>query len=59
MNKKKNRYREVDVLPPEAMKVSEYAKKCNCNTSYIYQLVRTGKNKFEMIEYRGINFILS
>jgi hypothetical protein len=41
------------------MRVSEYAAQRNCNTSYIYELIRTGKNAdFEIVIYKGINFVI-
>lgn len=60
-----NKYRIVDDLPQNAMRVSEYAairpssKGTGCNTSYLYELVRKGKNiDFEIVVYKGINFVL-
>jgi hypothetical protein len=65
-NTRHNKYRIVDDLPHDAMRVSEYAaqwEKANgtigCNTSYIYELVANSKNaKFEIVVYKGINFVL-
>jgi hypothetical protein len=64
-NTRHNRYRTVEVLPADAMRVSEYAAqwpgvdKVGCNTSYIYELVKKGKNVgFEIVVYKGINFVL-
>jgi hypothetical protein len=60
MKRKKNKYKIVKELPNEAMKVSDYAKDVrDCNTSYLYQLIREGKNHdFEIVEFKGINFII-
>jgi len=58
-NTRHNTYREVDRLPERAMRVSEYALQRDCNTSYIYELIRKGKNAdFEIVIYKGINFVL-
>ena len=54
-----NNYRSVERLPSTALRVSEYASQRNCNTSYIYELIRKGKNiEFEIVIYKGINFVL-
>lgn len=57
---KHNKYRQVETLPVNAVKVSEYAAKWPCNTSYLYKLVRDKKNisTFEIVDFQGINFIL-
>ena len=58
-NTRRNNYRIVDELPVDAMRVSEYAAKRDCNTSYIYELIKKGKNTdFEIVIYKGINFVL-
>lgn len=64
-NTRHNKYREVDKLPASALRVSEYAAQRpsangrGCNTSYLYELVRKGKNTdFEIVVYKGINFVL-
>jgi len=41
---RRNTYEIVDKLPAQAMRVSEYAAERNCNTSYIYELIKNGKN---------------
>lgn len=54
-----NTYRTVDKLREDALRVSEYAAQRNCNTSYIYELIKKGKNvDFEIVVYKGINFVL-
>lgn len=54
-----NTYRTVDKLRTDALRVSEYAALRNCNTSYIYELIKKGKNvDFEIVVYKGINFVL-
>ncbi len=58
-NTRKNTYKEVVKLPADAMRVSEYAAQRNCNTSYIYELIRKGKNTdFQIVVYKGINFVI-
>lgn len=58
-NTRKNTYPIVDKLPVRAMRVSEYATQRNCNTSYIYELIRKGKNTdFQIVVYKGINFVV-
>lgn len=54
-----NNYRVLDKLPAAAMRVSEYAAQRECNTSYIYELIKKGKNTdFEIVIYKGINFVI-
>lgn len=67
---KKPRYRIVDVLPPEALPVSEAAKIRKCTPQNFYnewkkKVADPIKKKqppkeipFEIIRYAGINFIL-
>jgi len=60
---KRNSYRKVEALPSNAIKVSEYAAKWPCNTSYIYKLVSLSiKEKkvlpFEIVDFHGINFVI-
>lgn len=56
---RQNNYRIVEKLPKDALRVSEYAAQRECNTSYIYELIRKGKNTdFEIVVYKGINFVL-
>ena len=57
---KRNTYRKVKELPDNAMKVSEYASKWPCNTSYLYRLVSEKKNisVFEIVDFHGINFVI-
>ena len=62
-NMGKNRkytYELVNELPEHAMTVAQYAKEVkDCNTSYIYELIRKNKNHdFQMVVYKGINFII-
>ena len=53
-------YRKVSALPPNAIKVADYAKQWPCNTSYLYKLVREQKNisRFELVDFLGINFVI-
>lgn len=56
---RRNKYEEIKVLPPTAMSVSNYAKQvADCNVSYLYKLIRLGKNKFRIVEFQGTNYIL-
>jgi hypothetical protein len=57
-NSRKNKYREVQVLPDNALRVSEYAAQRECNTSYIYELISKQKADFEIVVFKGINFVL-
>lgn len=64
MGKRQNKYRQLDALPPYAVSVAQYATDRGCNTSYIYRIwkEKQGKTKnhsFEIVEYQGINFILT
>lgn len=61
MAKKASKYEVVQELPETALTVAQYAKQWNgtgCNTSYIYELVKNGKNTFQIVEFKGINFII-
>lgn len=53
-------YEHVNILPDNAMTVAQYAKEVKeCNTSYIYELIRKKKNgDFQIVIYKGINFII-
>jgi hypothetical protein len=59
---KKNIYREVNDLPSEAIRVSDYAKmKDYSSTPYIYELWRNRDKKnipFEIVDFKGVNFII-
>jgi hypothetical protein len=58
-NTRRNTYPIVDELPGDAMRVSEYAAQRECNTSYIYELIKKGKNtNFHIVIYKGINFVV-
>jgi hypothetical protein len=58
-NTRHNKYEVVNDLPNDAMRVSEYAAQRECNTSYIYELIKKGKNiDFKIVIYKGINFVL-
>ena len=54
------KYREVNQLPNGAMSVRGYADVIDCTTSYIYKLVKSGKNlgRFEMVLFQGANFVI-
>jgi hypothetical protein len=57
-NSRRNNYRVVDSLPSTAQRVSEYAALRECNTSYIYELIKKQKADFEIVVFKGINFVL-
>lgn len=61
---RKYKYRSVNELPDAALTVAQYAKEIkDCNTSYIYELVRKSKEgksiDFEIVVFKGINFVIS
>lgn len=54
----KSLYRNVEQLPKDAMTVGQYCKDRGCTNPYIYQLVRTQKANFEIVIFKGINFVI-
>lgn len=56
---RRNKYIEMAELPENALRVSEYAKLRECNTSYLYELIRNGKADFEIVVFKGINFVIN
>lgn len=58
-NTRKNTYNIVPDLPANALRVSEYAQLRNCNTSYLYELIREHKADFEIVIFKGINFVIN
>lgn len=58
-NTRKNSYDIVPDLPANALRVSEYAQLRDCNTSYIYELIRRNKADFDIVIYKGINFVIN
>jgi predicted DNA-binding protein YlxM (UPF0122 family) len=58
MKKNIAKYREVKTFPKNALTVNEYADKMNFSHQYVYKLLKLGKNKFEMITFKGHNFII-
>lgn len=58
MRKERKQYKEVSKLPDNALTVAQYAKDRECTTPYIYELVRKQKNDFEIVIFKGINFII-
>lgn len=53
-----NRYEVVNVLPPGAMTVAEYCEQRGCTNPYIYELLRSGKADFQIVIFKGINFVV-
>jgi len=62
MKNKVNKFTTVTELPPEAVTVAQFSRAWNngsgCNPAYIYELIKKGKNTFQIVEFRGINFII-
>jgi hypothetical protein len=56
---RRNTYRIVNDLDQDALRVSEYADKRGCNTSYLYELIRNNKADFEIVVFKGINFVIN
>jgi len=56
---RKNTYDEVPELPANALRVSEYADLRGCNTSYIYELIRDKRADFQIVIFKGINFVIN
>lgn len=54
----KQRYKVVSSLPKSAMTVSEYCKQRGCTNPYIYALYKRNKANFEIVIFKGINFII-
>lgn len=58
---KDDRYRIVDKLPDNAVKVSEYAKLRGCaDHSLIYHWLRRKSDKatYEIVVFQGFNFVI-
>ncbi len=51
-------YTIVEILPLNAIKVSEYARQRGCTTSLIYHEISRKKANFEIIQFQSINFII-
>ncbi len=51
-------YRTVEVLDPDAMTVADYAREKGCTNSYIYHLITRKKADFEIVIFKGINFVI-
>lgn len=58
MKKNKNKYREVTELPNDAKTVKAYAEQNNISTAYVYKQVKEKKNKFEIVTFQEVNFII-
>lgn len=57
--KKNRKHKTVDNLPNDAMLVSEFCKIKGYTTSYLYKLVRLGKNfDFDIVIFKDINFVI-
>jgi hypothetical protein len=53
-----SRYKTVKILPAEAMTISEYCEKRGCTNPYIYELYRRKKADFDIVIFKGINFVI-
>ncbi len=53
-----SRYKVVEQLPDNAMTVSDYCIERGCTNPYIYELFRNNKANFEIVIFKGINFII-
>ena len=51
-------YRIVDKLPVKAMTVADYCTHRGCTNPYIYHLWKAGKANFEIVIFKGINFVI-
>lgn len=58
MKKNTGKYSQVLELPPNAQTVKTYADVNNISTAYVYKLIREGKNKFKIVVFQGVNFII-
>jgi len=58
MKQNNNKYREVEKLPPNAKTVKNYAEDIGITTAYVYKQIKQKKNKFEMVVFQGVNFII-
>ena len=53
-----SKYRIVNSLPVEAMTVKDYCLQRGCTNPYIYQLIKDNKADFEIVLFKGINFVI-
>lgn len=58
MKKNQDKYREVTKLPNTAKTVKAYAENKGITTAYVYKLLREKKNKFEIVTFQEVNFII-
>ena len=58
MKKNTGKYTEVKKLPPTAQTVQTYADANSISTAYVYKLIRENKNKFQIVVFQGVNFII-
>ena len=58
MKANNNKYKQVTKLDASAITVKQYADSLNISTAYIYKLIREGKNKFGIVTFQTINFII-
>ena len=58
MKQNQAKYREVTKLPTTAKTVKTYAENEGITTAYVYKMLREKKNKFEIVVFQGVNFII-
>ena len=55
---KVTKYPIIDVLPTNAVKVSEYARDNNITVAWVYIKFTRGLAQYSIRQFQGINFIL-
>jgi len=58
MKQNKDKYPEITTLPANAKTVKAYAESIDITTAYVYKQIREGKNKFQIVVFQGVNFII-
>lgn len=58
MKKNQGKYQQVTELPANAQTVKTYADVNNISTAYVYKLIRENKNKFQIVVFQDVNFII-
>lgn len=58
MKQNQDKYRKVDKLPANAKTVKMYSEDEGITTAYVYKQVKQKKNKFEIVVFQGVNFII-
>ena len=58
MKANSNKYIDVDILPANAVTVKQYADSLGISTAYVYKQVKQNTNKFKIVKFQTINFIV-